>query len=399
MPAEEGLEEMKRVKIPIGPYHPALAESPELFTLFVEGESVVDLDIRIGYNHRAIEKIAEGKTFHQVVFLVERICGICSNIHPLCFCQAGEDIVGVEIPDRARYIRTIIAELERIHSHLLWLGLGAHIIGFDTLFMWAWKYREPILDVFEMVTGNRQSYAMNRIGGVRRDLLDEHKPKILRVMDGVEKDVKRIINMVLEDPVARKRLEHVGVLSREDARKYCVVGPTARGSGIRIDTRKDHPYAAYDEVSFDVPTREEGDVMAKTVVRLEEMLQSIEIVRQCLDSMPGGEIVAEVKEVPEGDGIGLGEAPRGEDIHYVRSNGSNFPERVKVRAPTYANLPSLKNQVPGYRIADAPIIIAAIDPCLCCTDRVAIVDIRDGRKKIITEREFHEYSRNATRRV
>jgi NADH-quinone oxidoreductase subunit D len=378
--------------IPIGPYHPALKE-PEFFKLYTKGEEVVDVDIRIGYNHRGIEKLSESMTFEQVTFLVERICGICSNVHPLCFVQAVEDIAQIEVPDRARYIRTIIAELERIHSHLLWVGVAGHLIGFDTLLMWSWKWREPILDIFEIVTGNRQNYAMMAVGGVRRDIKPEHVPLILRTMKETKKNVRKLIGMVMEDRVTRARLERVGILTKEDARKYCVVGPTARGSGLQIDVRKDHPYAAYKELSFEVPVRNEGDVMARTVVRLEELIQSVEIVEQAVSSLPGGDIRAEFKEVPPGEGIGQVEAPRGEDIHYVKSNGTNMPERHKVRAPSYVNIPSLKPQLIGYTIADAPIIIGSIDPCFSCTDRVSVVDVESGEERILTEEEFIELSR------
>ncbi|HEX59849.1 MAG TPA: NADH:ubiquinone oxidoreductase [Methanomicrobia archaeon] len=384
--------------VPIGPYHPALKE-PELFKLKVEGETVVDVDIRIGYNHRGIEKLSESMTYHQITFLVERICGICSNIHPLCYVQAAEAIAGIEPPERALYIRTIIEELERIHSHLLWLGIGAHIIGFDTLFMWVWKIREPVLDIFEAVCGNRQTYAMMKIGGVRRDIKEEHTQMILKIMDETERATRSVINMVLEDPVARARLEGVGVLTKEDARKYCTVGPTARGSGLNIDARKDHPHAAYDLVDFKVPVMTEGDVLAKTVVRLEEILESISIIKQALDAMPSGDIATEFKEMPPGEGVGMAEAPRGEDIHYLKSNGTNMPERHKIRAPSYMNIPSLKPQLMNYEIADAPIIIASIDPCFSCTDRITVVDARDGKSKTLSWDELVYLSRRKTRRL
>ncbi len=377
--------------IPIGPYHPALKE-PEFFKLYTKGEEIVDVDIRIGYNHRGIEKLAESMTYEQVTFLVERICGICSNVHPLCFVQAVEDIAQIEVPDRARYIRTIIAELERIHSHLLWLGVAAHLIGFDTLLMWSWKWREPILDVFEVVCGNRQNYAMMAVGGVRRDIKPEHVPLILKAVREAKSNVKRAIDMLMGDRVTKARLQGVGVLTKEDARRYCTVGPTARGSGLQIDVRKDHPYAAYKELSFEVPVMSEGDVWAKTVVRLLETIQSAEIVEQAVSSLPPGDIRAEFKEVPPGEGIGQVEAPRGEDIHYVKSNGTNIPERHKVRAPSYVNIPSLRPQLIGYTIADAPIIIGSIDPCFSCTDRVSIVD-EGGRERVLTEEEFIQLSR------
>ncbi|KYH38463.1 MAG: NADH:ubiquinone oxidoreductase, partial [Candidatus Hecatellales archaeon B24] len=315
-----------------------------------------------------------------------------------CYVQAVESILNLKPPERALYIRSIIEELERIHSHLLWLGVGGHVIGFDTLLMWTWKLREHVLDVFEEITGNRQSYAMMKIGGVRRDIKPEHRQKILKVMGEVKRGVRQIAAMLLEDPVSRARLEGVGVLTREEARNYCVVGPTARASGLPIDIRKDFPHAAYSMLSFDVPVRTEGDVLAKTIVRIEEMLQSAEIVIQAVDAMPGGDIEAEFKEMVPGEGVGVAEAPRGEDFHYVVSDGTNYPKRHKVRAPTYVNLPSLKPQLVGCSLADASIIIASIDPCLCCTDRVAVVDRRKGGRKAYGWDELVYLSRRKTRR-
>ncbi|MDH5816382.1 MAG: nickel-dependent hydrogenase large subunit [Candidatus Nezhaarchaeota archaeon] len=383
----------KELVIPLGPYHPAFKE-PELFKLYVDGESIVNVDIRLGFQHRGIEYLAQRLTVQQVVFLVERICGICSTSHPICFCQAVEEAMGLEVPDRARYIRTLIAELERIHSHLLWTGVALHLIGYDTLFMYFWRYREPVCELFEELTGNRQHYAMLCPGGVRRDIdLKRMKPKILKVMKEIKEAITKLADAVARDRLVRARMEGIGVLTKQDALKYCVVGPTARGSGLKIDVRADEPYAAYKELGVDVKVMTEGDVLARTLVRVLETLESIEIVERCVDSMPNGPITAEFNEYPVADGIGKHEAPRGEDIHYVKLNGTPVPERVKIRAPTYANLPSLVPQLIGYSIADAPIILGSIDPCFSCTERVSIVDVRDGRIITLSMNEFNEFCR------
>ncbi|MEM4425934.1 MAG: nickel-dependent hydrogenase large subunit [Candidatus Nezhaarchaeales archaeon] len=383
----------RELVIPLGPYHPAFKE-PELFKLYVDGESIVNVDIRLGFQHRGIEYLAQRLTVQQVVFLVERICGICSTSHPICFCQAVEEAMGLEVPDRARYIRTLIAELERIHSHLLWAGVALHLIGYDTLFMYFWRYREPVCELFEELTGNRQHYAMLCPGGVRRDIdLKRMKPKILKVMKEIKEAITKLADAVARDRLVRARMEGIGVLTKQDALKYCVVGPTARGSGLKIDVRADEPYAAYKELGVDVKVMTEGDVLARTLVRVLETLESIEIVERCVDSMPNGPITAEFNEYPVADGIGKHEAPRGEDIHYVKLNGTPVPERVKIRAPTYANLPSLVPQLIGYSIADAPIILGSIDPCFSCTERVSIVDVRDGRTITLSMNEFNEFCR------
>lgn len=368
---------MKRI-VPIGPYHP-LQEEPEFFKLIVEGEKVVDLEINIGYNHRGHEFISQTLTWDQVPFLVERICGICSDSHPYAYVLAVEDIAHITAPPRAQYIRTIIGELERIHSHYLWLGLAGHFIGYNTVWMWVWRYREPLLDLFELIMGNRNHYAINKIGGARRDILPEDYPKIREYLDLLEEKNAMFTNAILDDPVIRGRLENVGVLTKEDAIAYAVTGPTARGSGYACDVRKDDPYDAYDKVDWDEIVFEEGDVLAKAKVRLIECNESIKIVRQCLKNMPEGPIETRVDEIPSGEGIGRHEAPRGEVFHYVRSDGSNMPVRHKVRAPSYMNIASNVIAVKGYSIADAALVLAAVDPCYCCTDRTFVYE--NGKKK------------------
>ncbi|MFA6281732.1 MAG: nickel-dependent hydrogenase large subunit, partial [Candidatus Omnitrophota bacterium] len=199
----------ERKIIPIGPYHP-LQEEPEFFKLIVEGEHVVELEIDIGYNHRGIEKLAESKHWDQVTFLVERICGICSTSHPFAYCLAVEDLLGIEIPERANYIRMIIDELQRLHSHLLWLGLAGHFIGYNTIWMWAWKAREPILDLFELISGNRQNYAMMKIGGVRRDIKEEDYSTIRKTIKNLYPTLKMFQNAVQDDPVIQTRTKGIG---------------------------------------------------------------------------------------------------------------------------------------------------------------------------------------------
>ncbi len=382
--------------IPIGPYHP-LQEEPEFYKLVVDGEKVVDVDVRIGYNHRGIEKLSESKSYDQSIFLVERICGICSSSHPIACCQALEDISDIEVPERALYIRTICQELERLHSHMLWLGLAGHFIGYNTVFMWAWKYREPICDIMETVTGNRQNYAMHKVGGVRRDIEKEHVSYILKRLDEFTKHLTMLKGAVLDDPVLHERLKGVGILTKEDAIDYAAIGPVARASDYDIDVRRDHPYGVYDRVKWNVITQKEGDVFAKAVVRILEMFESVSIVRQCLDKMPEGPIDSNPKDIPPGEGIGQIEAPRGECFHYIKSDGTNSAVRHKVRAPTYMNFPTFRETVIGETISDATIILAAIDPCYCCTERMLIVN--SGDKKVMDVNELIRLSQEKTRLI
>lgn len=385
-----------KAHVPIGPYHP-LQEEPEFYKLVVDGETVVDVDVRIGYNHRGIEKISESKSFDQSIFIVERICGICSSSHPIACVEAVEDIADIQVPERAQYIRSINQELERIHSHLLWLGLAGHFLGYNTVFMWAWKYRELICDIMETVTGNRQNYAMLKVGGVRRDIEKEHVPYILTRLDELLPKLDMLKGAVLDDPVIHARLKGVGVLTKEAAIDYAALGPVARASGVDIDVRRDHPYAAYDKVKWNVITREEGDVFAKTVVRILEMYESASIIRQCLDKMPQGPIDSNPKDIPPGEGIGLAEAPRGECFHYIKSDGTNSPVRHKIRAPTYMNFPTFRETVIGETISDATIILAGIDPCYCCTERMLIVDTKD--KDLMGVEELIRLSQAKTARI
>lgn len=373
-------EENRITEIPIGPYHP-LQEEPEFFRLKVEGEKVIGLEIELGYNHRGIEKLSENKNFHQITFLVERICGICSTSHPFAYVNAVEDLAAIEIPERAKYIRSIVGEMERLHSHLLWVGLAGHFIGYNTVWMWAWKYREPLLELCELIFGNRNHYAMMRIGGVNRDITDEQGEMINKYIDDTLPKVDMLEKAVNDDPVIRARLKGAGILSKENALKYCVLGPTARASGVAIDVRKDDPSAAYDLVDWNIVVRKEGDVYAKAIIRLEEMRESASIIRQCVNKLKTikSEIKCDVKEIPEGEGIGHYEAPRGEVFHYVRSYGGTVPFRHKVRAPSYMNVLSNEEAVIGGTIADAALTLAAVDPCYCCTERMQAVDEK-GRK-------------------
>ncbi|MBU1999249.1 MAG: nickel-dependent hydrogenase large subunit [Candidatus Omnitrophota bacterium] len=383
-----------KIVVPIGPYHP-LQEEPEYFRLYVEGEKVVDIDIVIGYMHRGVEKLSESKHFDQVAFLVERICGICSNSHPFAYCLAIEDLGKIEVPPRANFIRTIIAELERIHSHLLWLGLAGHFIGYNTVWMWAWRYREPVLDCFEMITGNRNHYAMMKIGGVRRDIEDKDIPALRKILDELCPAVDMFKGAIMDDPVIQARLVKVGVLTKQETIDWCVVGPTARASGVDIDVRRDEPYGAYGLVKFNIPAAKDGDIFSKTVIRIKELYESISIIRQCLDIMPKGEFDADVKQIPPGEGIGRVEAPRGECFHYVKSDGTNRPVRHKIRAPSYVNVASNKVACVGGTISDAAITLAAVDPCYCCTERTAVVD-RVSDKKILNGFDLVKLSQEKT---
>jgi membrane-bound hydrogenase subunit alpha len=364
----------RNVEVPIGPQHPALKE-PESFLLTLAGEKIVETGLRLGYNHRGIEKACEERNYIQDIYLIERVCGICSHSHSTAFVQAVEEIAGLDMPKRGLYIRTLVAELERIHSHLLWLGVAGHEVGFDTLLMYTWRDREVVMDLLASLTGNRVNYAMNTIGGVRRDVTPEQLQDVLKAMDVLEERTRYYITVAQDETTLIKRLSGVGVVLPDDAKRLGAVGPVARASGVDRDVRRDDPYASYAEVSFNVVTSDQNDVYGRTLVRVGELMESYKIVRQLVKNMPDGPVTVKApRRIPAGEAFSRYEAPRGEDVHYVRANGTDKPERVKVRAPTLANVQAVAHMLKDGYLADMPIVVAAIDPCFSCTDRVIRVE-------------------------
>jgi membrane-bound hydrogenase subunit alpha len=380
-----------RIVIPIGPQHPSLKE-PGSFTLTLEGEKVINAIIGIGYNHRGLEKACENRPYIQVLYIVERICGICSHTHSTAFCQGIEELAGLKIPPRAAYIRVIVAELERLHSHLLWLGIAGHEIGFETLFMYTWRDRERVLDMLAAVGGNRVNYGVNTFGGVRRDIDQAMLQDILKVVDVLQDQIKYYLDLALTETTLSTRLSGIGRLSHEDALKYGAVGPVARAAAIPDDIRIIEPYAAYKEIPMKPATDTHADVFGRTVVRVLEMLESLEIIRFCIKNLPDGDIAVKApRRIPAGEVISRTEAPRGENVHYIRSNGTDTPDRVRVRAPTQANWHGMRHMLEGQYLADVPITIAAIDPCYSCTDRAIVIHSEHGTE-VMDWQNLRQYS-------
>jgi Ni,Fe-hydrogenase III large subunit/Ni,Fe-hydrogenase III component G len=370
----------EEVGLPLGPYHPALHE-PEYFEIYGRGEVVEDIVYRGFHVHRGIEKLAESErmTYEDVFYLAERICGICGFVHSSCYAQAIERAAGIEIPERAEYLRSLLLEVERLHSHLLWLGVVAHLLGYDAGFMHAWRIREKVMVAAEILTGSRKTYGINTIGGVRFDVDRDRLAKALSNLGTVKEDFTKFLKILLSVPQIKLRASGTGVLSRSEARALSVVGPVARASGLYRDIRKDYPYLAYREVSFKVPLYTEGDNLARVLVRVEEVLESIEIIKQLVDKLPGGPTKEKPREIPPlRRAVAAIEAPRGEDVHFIIT-GIRRPYRWRVRAPTYQNIPALRAMLRGAPLADAPLTIASIDPCFSCTDRVILCDRSSGR--------------------
>lgn len=356
--------------IPIGPYHPAL-EEPIHAKLYTEGEIIKDAEVFIGYNHRGIEKLATERNFIQTLVLIERVCGICSHTHPFTYAMAVEKIANMEVPKRGEYIRVIMAELERMHSHYLWLGLACHLIGFDSMFMYIWDAREKVMDILEEISGNRVNYGMIIIGGSRRDINDEMRQKVLNMLDEMVEPTKRMKEIFLTDKTIAMRTKNVGVLPYEDAVRIGTVGPHGRASGVALDVRKDAPYSSYDEFDFEKVVVKEGDVWARVVVRVLELEESMKIIRQALESLPEGPINLGMKlpKVPAGEFVARHEAPRGECIYHVVTDGGQNNYRLSIHVPTFKTASTVPFMLRNNTIADAGLIIASIDPCFSCLDR------------------------------
>lgn len=356
--------------VPIGPYHPAL-EEPIHAKLYTEGEVIKDAEVFVGYNHRGIEKLATERNAIQTLVLVERVCGICSHSHALTYAMCVENINGIEVPKRGQYIRVITAELERLHSHFLWLGIACHIIGHDSMFMHIWDERELVMDLLEKMTGNRVNYAMVTVGGARRDIDDELRRELLEACDKLKAPLDRITEIALTDKTIAMRTKGVGVLPKEDALRMGAVGPHARASGVKVDVRKDAPYSSYEDFDFDVPVVESGDVFARVVVRALECYESIKIIRQALENLPATPINLGNKliKIQPGQAVCRHEAPRGQLSHMVVGDGSFNNHRVSIHVPSYKNTPTIPFMLRSNTVADAGLIIASIDPCFSCLDR------------------------------
>lgn len=358
---------MARTTIPFGPQHPVLPE-PIHLSLVVEDDKVVEALPTLGYVHRGLEMLATKRDYNQMIQIVERVCGICSMIHSLCYCQAVEQMMGVEVPRRAKMLRVVWSELHRLHSHLLWLGLFADSFGFESLFMQLWKIREAVMDLNEATTGNRVIVSVNVVGGVRADLDEGQIRWIKDTLVDVEKGIKSLQSTIMHDATVCKRTKGVGVLPKQLAYDLGAAGPMLRGSGVAQDMRQ-LKYAGFDEIAFEPVVETAGDCWARSNVRFLEALQSIDLVRQALDRLDNTELAVKIKGKPEGEVIERVEQPRGECLYYLKGNGDKFLERVRIRTPTFANIPPLAAILPGLDFADVPVVVLSIDPCISCTER------------------------------
>jgi NADH-quinone oxidoreductase subunit D len=376
--------------VPIGPQHPALKE-PGHFELTVDGEIVTHASIRLGYVHRGIEKGAEDRSWIHNIYLMERICGICSHIHSTAYVLGVEKLAGTAVPPRAQAIRTIFAEMERIHSHLLWLGVAAHEAGFDTLFMYSWRDRETIMDLLEEISGNRVNYSVNLLGGVKYDIDGKGADSLRRGLDFLEKRTRHYLQIVTSDESFLRRTRGVGAITFEQANLLGTVGPTARASGVSRDLRVEAPYMAYPDFPVKTVLDTRCDLEARFVVRINELFESYRLIHAMLAQLPPGDLAAALpRRVPEGEVISRVEAPRGELFYFIKSTGGVKPDRVKVRTPSLCNWAAVLSVAVGHKLADIPMIMVGIDPCFSCNDR-SITVRRRGTEELWTWEELRRY--------
>lgn len=358
---------MARTLIPFGPQHPVLPE-PLHLDLVLEDETVVEAIPSIGFVHRGLEKLVEKREFREYTYVIERVCGICSFMHGMAYCESIEHIMSVVPPARGRYLRTIWCELSRIHSHLLWLGLLADALGFESLFMQSWRLREQILDIFEATTGGRVIFSVNTIGGSSKDVPNDMLKGIDRKIADMGKELKQLTNTFLKDTTVNSRLRGKGLLTKQQAIELGAVGPMMRASGVELDTRK-IGYAAYRDLDFDIMTSTECDSYARCEVRIREIYQSMNLIHQAIAKIPAGDVAVPVKGNPKGEFFMRVEQPRGEAVYYVKANGTPYLDRCRVRTPTFANVPAMLETLKGCQLADVPLMVLTVDPCISCTER------------------------------
>ena len=359
--------------LPIGPQHPALKE-PGHFELTLDGETVTAASVRLGFVHRGIEKATETRNWTQNLYLLERVCGICSHVHATAYALGVERLAGVEAPPRAQAIRTLLCELERIHSHLLWLGVTAHQAGYDALFMYAWRDRETVMDLLEQLSGNRVHYSANVLGGVKFDISEQQAAAVHGGLDYLEQRTRHYLTVVTTEASFVQRTRGIGVMSPQQARRLGVVGPTARASGVLRDVRLEAPYAAYATFPVQPVLLKAGDLEARCAVRLSELLKTYDTIRAILAHLPPGELTARMpRKIKAGETISRVEAPRGELFYFIKSGGQDTPERIRIATPTIRNLTAALELVVGRNLADVPMLLAGVDPCFSCNDRAMTI--------------------------
>jgi len=357
----------KTINIPLGSQHISLLE-PVRFKFECENEKIVGVDSDVGFVHRGIEKACTTKfKFDGIGYVVARICGLCSITHSLSYTVAIEKLLKGNISKKAQYLRVLLLELDRIHSHMLCLSHTCENAGFEAMFMRIMGDREFIMEIQELLTGNRVQFDYISIGGVNRDLNAQITKNILEKLAVVKERVMSYIDEFTNNWSLSLKFKGVGVLTIDDALKFNAIGPLARACGLNIDVRNELDYLPYKEVGFTMQTANGGDINARNIIRLNEILNSLEMCNNVLNGLPEGEIFTKLRGKPKGEVLVRYEAPRGELMYYVKGNGTSMLDRVRIKTPTFASIPVFSEIFMGSQYADAPAILASFDPCLSCT--------------------------------
>ncbi len=357
----------KTINIPLGSQHISLLE-PVRFRFECKNEKIVGVDSDVGFVHRGIEKACTTKfKFDAVGYVVARVCGLCAITHSLSYTAAIEKLLEAEITQKAKYLRILLLELDRIHSHMLCLSHTCENAGFEAMFMRIMGDREDIMQIQELLTGNRVQFDFISIGGVNRDLSSEVAKKITQILEIVRKKVLGYMDEFTNNWSLSLKFKGIGALSLDDAYKFNAIGPLARASGLNLDVRNEIDYLPFNELGFKMQTHSDGDINARNLVRLNEILNSIEMCNNILNGLPDGDIFTKIKGKPNGEAVVRFEAPRGELMYYVKGNGKAILERVRIKTPTFASIPAFSHIFVGENYADAPAILASFDPCLSCT--------------------------------
>jgi len=364
---------MTEMWLNMGPQHPSTHGLWDLLVR-VDGETIKEAKTKIGYLHRGVEKIAENRTIEKFLPINDRLCYIANSSWTTLFVMSVEELLEVTPPERAQYIRVVLLELQRIASHLVWLGAYCSDMGLLTMILWGWRDREPIMDLFQFLTGARVTHNFPRVGGVRNDMPPTFKERTLKVMDYLDERFKEYDQICTNNEVFQMRTKGIGVLSLEKAIALGSTGPMLRASGLEQDIRKEAPYLGYEKFDFKVPTGKNGDAWDRYTVRLEEMRQSVSIVRQALARMPEGDYILPnfkmPKVLPDRAVYTRAEDPRGEGAIYLVGDGkTNRPYRLKIRSPTYIHLLGIPHYIQGARISDVPVFMGGADPCMAEVDR------------------------------
>ncbi len=386
----------KYMTINMGPQHPATHGVLRIL-LELDGEIIVKATPFIGYLHRGVEKLAEARTYHQALTLTDRLDYTNGLSNNLAYCLACENLCGIEVPKRGRYLRVILAELQRIAAHLIWIGTHALDIGAMTLLFYAFRERETILEIIERVTGARLTPSFIRIGGLAQDVPSEFPGLVRAFVEDFPRRVDEYETLLTENIIWRKRTKNIAPLSKEDALSYGVTGPVLRASGVYYDVRKAYPYSSYEDFDFEVPMGETGDVFDRYDVRVREMRQSNRIIGQAIERLPDGPVNADAPGIvppakedvehdmaalirhfklmeegfrpPVGEAYGAVESPKGELGFYLVSDGTNKPARFRIRPPSFINLGAVPKMIEGQMIADVVAAIGSVDIVLGEIDR------------------------------